>query len=69
MNVTSSAASLVTLNRMGLGNERTLLTGVKGKCWEATFPAGDDDFGDMQYRYCIIDGKTKTAIFEREPNR
>ena len=55
--------------RMGLGNERTLLTGVKGMCWEVTFAAGDDDFDDMQYRYCIIDSKTKTAIFEREPNR
>ena len=26
--------------RMGLGNERTLLTGIKGRCWETTFAAG-----------------------------
>lgn len=55
--------------RMGLGNERTLLTGVKGRCWEATFPAVADASHDVQYRYCIVDPKTKTGVFEREPNR
>lgn len=55
--------------KMGLGNERTLLTGVKGRCWEMTFPAPAQDSVNVQYRYCIIDGKKGTAVFEREPNR
>mmetsp|Transcript_31255 Transcript_31255/g.70339 ORF Transcript_31255/g.70339 Transcript_31255/m.70339 type:complete len:699 (+) Transcript_31255:359-2455(+) len=55
--------------KMGLGNERTLLTGVKGRCWEMTFPAPAHDLVNVQYRYCIIDGKKGTAVFEREPNR
>jgi hypothetical protein len=55
--------------RMGLGNERTLLTGIKGRCWEATFPAADGDVGNVQYRYCIINAKGNNAVFEREPNR
>ena len=33
---------------MGLGNERTLLTGVRGRCWEATYAAPEDD-----YRYFL----------------
>jgi hypothetical protein len=28
---------------MGLGSHRTLLTGVKGRCWEATFHAAQED--------------------------
>jgi len=28
----------------GLGNERTLLTGIKGRCWETSFAASADDF-------------------------
>jgi len=55
--------------KMGLGNERTLLTGVKGRCWEATFSAGEDDVNNVEYRYCIIAGKDGTSLFEREPNR
>ena len=55
--------------QMGLGNERTLLTNVQGRCWEATFAATLQDVTNVQYRYCIVDGATKTAIFEREPNR
>jgi len=36
--------------RMGLGNERTLLTGIKGRCWETTFAAGEEEFRNLQYR-------------------
>eukprot|EP00282_Hemiselmis_andersenii_P034939 CAMPEP_0169459026 /NCGR_PEP_ID=MMETSP1042-20121227/17745_1 /TAXON_ID=464988 /ORGANISM="Hemiselmis andersenii, Strain CCMP1180" /LENGTH=478 /DNA_ID=CAMNT_0009571445 /DNA_START=106 /DNA_END=1539 /DNA_ORIENTATION=- len=39
---------------MGLGNPRTLLTGVQGRCWEATFAAADADVPNVQYRYCIV---------------
>ena len=55
--------------RMGLGNERTLLTNVQGRCWEATFAATAHDVARVEYRYCIVDGASQTAIFEREPNR
>jgi len=55
--------------RMGLGNERTLLTGVKGRVWEATFPAPKEDFTDVSYRYIILNDKTNSAVWESEPNR
>mmetsp|Transcript_3945 Transcript_3945/g.6193 ORF Transcript_3945/g.6193 Transcript_3945/m.6193 type:complete len:301 (+) Transcript_3945:26-928(+) len=55
--------------RMGLGNERTLLTAVRGRCWEATFPAPAEDFTDVTYRYIILNDEKKTAVWESEPNR
>lgn len=42
---------------MGLGNSRTLLTGVEGRCWEATFGAEDKDVENVKYRYvetCVV---------------
>ena len=55
--------------RMGLGNTRTLLTNELGQAWEATFPAPPDDVTKCAYRYIILDDKTKTAVWESEPNR
>ena len=54
--------------RMSLGAERTLLTGIKGRCWELTFAAAGEDVHALNYRYCIVDPQG-TGVFEREPNR
>jgi len=54
---------------MGLGNTRTLLTGVRGRCWEATFPAAMEDVEKVTYRYIIVNDKTNSAVWESEPNR
>eukprot|EP00287_Rhodomonas_sp_CCMP768_P003405 CAMPEP_0196728442 /NCGR_PEP_ID=MMETSP1091-20130531/9111_1 /TAXON_ID=302021 /ORGANISM="Rhodomonas sp., Strain CCMP768" /LENGTH=515 /DNA_ID=CAMNT_0042071181 /DNA_START=105 /DNA_END=1652 /DNA_ORIENTATION=+ len=58
-----------TFCKMGLGNERTLLTGVRGRCWETTFPATAEDVNDVSYRYVILNEETMTAVWESEPNR
>lgn len=58
-----------TFCKMGLGNERTLLTGVRGKCWETTFVAPEEDYNDVSYRYVILNEETNTAVWESEPNR
>jgi len=55
--------------RMGLGNLRTLLTGIKGRCWEATFPAAQEDIEKVTYRYIIVNDETKSTVWESEPNR
>ncbi|EKX37347.1 hypothetical protein GUITHDRAFT_116460 [Guillardia theta CCMP2712] len=55
--------------RMGLGNERTLLTGVRGRCWEATFPAPPEDYREVEYRYVILNEEQNQAVWESEPNR
>jgi len=55
--------------RMGLGNYRTLLTNIKGRCWEATFPAAQEDIEKVSYRYIIVNDETRSTVWESEPNR
>ena len=54
--------------KMHLGPIQQLETDVMGRKWTLTtwMPSDQKSFS---YRYILIDGKTKTELWEREPNR
>eukprot|EP00741_Cyanophora_paradoxa_P023991 tig00021719_g23167.t1 len=55
---------------LSLGPPRTLRTGARERNWELELLVPRGKYGDIQYRYSILNERTKKAeMWEREPNR
>ena len=55
--------------QMRLGSERLLRSSVIGRCWEYAFTIYPSYPVTIDYRYLVLNTRTGTAVWEREPNR